>query len=60
MKEIKGLLSVKRLIALALTGTFVYLSVTGTIDAEKFVPIYTLVVGYYYGQSTAKGIKGGE
>ena len=60
MKELKGLLSVKRLIALSLTATFVYLSIIGVIDADKFIPIYTLIVGYYFGQSTVKESKGGE
>jgi hypothetical protein len=59
MAELKGLLSVKRLIALALTLTFVYLSIVGVVDADKFIPIYTLIVGYYFGQSTARDKTGG-
>lgn len=53
-KALTSLLSVKRIIALILTATFVYLSIIGTVDADEFIPIYTMIIGYYYGQSTAR------
>jgi len=50
-KAFIGLLSIKRLIALMLTATFIYLCVIGLIKPELFIPIYTMVVGTYFGQS---------
>lgn len=55
--SITALLSVKRIIALMVTATFVYLSVNGIVDAENFIPIYTMIVGYYFGQSTVRETK---
>jgi hypothetical protein len=60
MKELKALLSVKRLIALGLTLGFLYLSVAGKIAPEQYIPIYTMIIGYYFGQSTVNGAKKSE
>lgn len=54
MKELKKLIQVKKIIALLITLTLVYLSLTGKITATEFIPIATMVVGYYFGSSTAK------
>ena len=47
------LLGVRKIIALTLTGTFVCLSVNGLITKDEFLPIFSLVIGYYFGKSTA-------
>lgn len=56
-KALIGLLSIKRLIALMLTVTFIYLCVIGLIKPEMFIPIYTMVVGTYFGQSISSDKK---
>jgi hypothetical protein len=45
--------SVRKIIALALTIVFCYLSIVGKIDPSEFIPIFSMVLGYYFGKSTA-------
>lgn len=45
--------SVRKVIALCLTIVFCYLSIIGTIKPGEFIPIFSMVLGYYFGKSTA-------
>ncbi|MGL5749854.1 MAG: hypothetical protein ACRCXT_04955 [Paraclostridium sp.] len=45
--------SVRKIIALTLTLVFCYLSLNGTIKSSEFIPIFSMVIGYYFGKSTA-------
>ncbi len=55
MKERIGkLVDVKTIVTFALTGTFVYEAVTGRIEPQIFMTIYTMVIGFYFGTQTAK------
>lgn len=59
MKEkIAKLIEVKKIIALLFSITFVAMAFMGMITNEQFIPLITMVIGYYFGQSTAKGTKG--
>lgn len=51
-------ISVRKLISILLTITFCYLSVTSKIDSQQFVPIFSIIVGYYFGKSTALDVPG--
>jgi hypothetical protein len=51
---INRLLSVKFIISILLTLVFCYLSVAKVISGQEFTTIYTLIVGFYFGQSVAK------
>ncbi|QLY78030.1 hypothetical protein [Clostridium intestinale] len=57
MKELKGLLQVKKLIALLLTIVFCALSFKGQVTAEQFLTVFSLVIAFYFGQSTARQAK---
>ena len=48
------LLSVKKIIALLLTIVFCVLSITKHISSTEFLSIFTMVTGFYFGQSVAK------
>lgn len=50
----KELLQVKKIIALLLTIGFLYLTFVKNISSTEFITIYSLVLGYYYGQSTVR------
>jgi hypothetical protein len=50
------LLSVKKIIALLLTLVFCYLAVIKNISSTEFLSVFTLIIGYYFGQSTAKEV----
>jgi hypothetical protein len=54
MKALEKLLSVKKIIALLLTFVFCYLAVIKLISSTEFLSVFTLIVGYYFGQSTVK------
>ena len=45
--------SVRKIIALVLTIVFCYLSIVGKIESSEFIPIFSMVLGYYFGKSTA-------
>lgn len=54
MEALYRLLQVKKLIALALTLAFVILSLNGSVTPDNFIPVFMMVIGYYYGQSTVR------
>lgn len=45
--------SVRKIIALGVTVVFCYLSFKGDIKADEFIPIFSMILGYYFGKSTA-------
>lgn len=54
MKILSNLLQIKKLIALLLTIVFCYLAVIGKVNSEQFLTVFSLVVAFYFGQSTAR------
>lgn len=52
--RIGKLIDVKTIVTFALTGAFVYLSVSGKIDPDVFMAIYTVVIGFYFGTQYEK------
>jgi hypothetical protein len=53
-ERVARLLSVKTLVTLALTGTFVFLSATQVIESEQFMTIFTVVISFYFGTQATK------
>ena len=50
------LLTIKSLVALALTAAFAIVALRGTVAAEQFLMIFTTVIAFYFGtQSGGKG-----
>ncbi|MEG0774819.1 hypothetical protein [Clostridium sp.] len=52
----KELLQVKKLIALGLTLGFLYLTFSKVVSSTEFIAIYSLIIGYYFGQSTVRQV----
>ena len=53
-KSVKGMFfSVRKIIALGVTVVFCYLSISGKITSTEFIPIFSMIIGYYFGKSTA-------
>lgn len=48
------LIDVKSIMTLTLTGAFVGLVAGGQIDGDKFMAIYTMIVGFYFGTQSSK------
>lgn len=54
LKKIAKLIDVKSLVTLALTATFIILSLKGVIDADKFMSIFTVIISFYFGTQVGK------
>ena len=55
MKEkIAKLIDVKSIMTLMLTLVFCVLALLGTISAEQFLTIFTVIVGFYFGTQSVK------
>lgn len=52
--KIAKLIDVKSIITFALTGAFIYLAVTGQIQPEIFMTIYTMCISFYFGTQYQK------
>lgn len=50
----KELLQIKKIIALLLTIVFCYLAVVGKVTAEQYLTVFSLVIAFYFGQSTVR------
>lgn len=49
IQAIADLIKVKTIVTLALTGAFVYLCIMGTIDAQHFTTVFSVVISFYFG-----------
>ena len=49
------LIDVKSIMTLALTFGFLFLVGNGVIDGDKYMSIYTMIVGFYFGVQATKG-----
>lgn len=56
VKKLTNLIEVKKLIALVVVFVFCGLAMVDKVDAVVFTNVVTLVVGYYFGQSTTRQI----
>lgn len=54
MNKIKNLIEVKKIIALLLAAVFGYLAIVDKVSAEQFIVVFSTVIGYYFGQSSAR------
>lgn len=57
-KMLVAFLSVRKQIALLLTIVFCYLAIKGQITSTEYVTVFTMVVGFYFGRSTALDVPG--
>lgn len=48
-ERIAGLLTVKSIITLILSGVFAYLSCNKLISPEQFLTVFTMVISFYFG-----------
>lgn len=54
LNRLAKLIDVKSIMTLSLTGAFIFLVGGGQIDGDKFMAIYTMIVGFYFGVQTSK------
>ena len=61
MKEkFAKLINVKSIITIVLCGVFAYLSIIGSVRAEQFLTIFTVIISFYFGTQSEKNAKRGE
>jgi len=54
INKFMNLIEIKKIIALTLTFVFCYLSIIKSLSAEQFLTVFSLVIAFYFGQSTAR------
>ena len=52
--KIAKLINVKSIITLILCAVFAYLAIIGSISAEQFLTIFTMIISFYFGTQTEK------
>lgn len=58
MKEkFAKLINVKSIITIVLCGVFAYLSIIGSVRAEQFLTIFTVIISFYFGTVSEKNSK---
>ncbi len=53
-KRLANLLTIKSLVTLTLTGVFAYLTGCGSVTAEEFLTVFTVVIAFYFGTQAEK------
>lgn len=55
MKEkLAKLINVKSIITILLTIVFSYLSISGDIQPDQFMTVFTVIISFYFGMKTEK------
>ncbi|HGG0416514.1 hypothetical protein CF095_09365 [Clostridium botulinum] len=54
MEFLTQFLQIKKIIALLTTIVFCYLSTNGSLSSTEFLSVFTLIIGFYFGQSSAR------
>lgn len=57
LKKLANLITIKSIVTLSLTSVFCYLAVVGTVTADIFMTIFTVVIGFYFGTQLEKNNK---
>ena len=58
MKEkLAKLINVKSIITMVLCAVFAYLSIIGSVRAEQFLTIFTVIISFYFGTQYQKNIE---
>ena len=52
--KITKLIDVKTIVTFTLTAAFTYLSISGKIEPQIFMSVYTMVIGFYFGTQQEK------
>jgi len=53
-EKLAKLINVKTIITILLTCVFCFLCITGVIGAELFMTVFTVVIGFYFGNQASK------
>lgn len=56
-KALVNLLKVKSVVTIILTVVFAYLSISGTVDGQQFLTVFSMVMAFYFGTQHGKKVK---
>ena len=54
MSKFLNLIEVKKIIAIMFSCVFCYLAATGKISSEQFITVFTVVIAFYFSQSSIR------
>lgn len=54
IQKLTKLIDVKSIVTLSFTAVFCYLAIVGKVNAEQFISLYTMIIGFYFGTQYAK------
>lgn len=54
LEKLKKLIDVKSIVTLVLTCVFSYLAITGQIETQQVMIIYTTIIAFYFGTQSNK------
>lgn len=54
MEQLKNMLQIKKIIALLTTVVFCVLAIKGTISSSQFLTIFSMIIAFYFGQSSTR------
>lgn len=54
LEKLKKLIDVKSIVTLVLTCVFSYLAITGKIETQQVMIIYTTIIAFYFGTQSNK------
>lgn len=56
-KALVNLLKVKSVVTIILTAVFAFLSVSGKVDGQQFLTVFSMVMAFYFGTQHEKKAK---
>ena len=54
LDRLKNLIDVKSIVTIILTGVFSLLAVTGKVQADQFLTVFTVMIAFYFGTQAQK------
>lgn len=58
--RLANLLTVKSIVTVVLTAVFAYMTVCGSVSADQFLTVFTVVIAFYFGTQTKKNQEDGR
>ncbi|MCF0120604.1 MAG: hypothetical protein HUJ65_03105 [Oscillospiraceae bacterium] len=54
-KRAANLIAVKSIVTIVLTLVFAFLAVRGSVSAQQFITVFSVVIAFYFGTQSGKG-----
>ena len=54
--RLANLLAINSIVTLIATGVVSYMAIVGRVTADQFMVVYTMIIGFYFGQKKQKEV----